>query len=112
MQASQCYVPDGGPGEYDLADLVAELKNKYPQYASAVAKAPKDPKTGSDAATNYKYILSENGQSCALFANLENTDEKVTLPALNIPTAGGGTGVLKAAAAGWNGSDKYYQISR
>ena len=112
IQASQCFVPDSGPGEYDLADLIPELKSKYPQFASAMSKAPKDPKTGSDSATNYKYILSDNEQQCAFYANLENADEKVTLPALSSPTAGGGTGVFKAAGAGWNGSDKYYQISR
>jgi prepilin-type N-terminal cleavage/methylation domain-containing protein len=112
IQASSCYVPDGGPGEYDLADLMNEFKIKYPQYASYISKVPKDPKSGSDTISNYKYILSADGSKCALIANLENVDELVTLPSLTEPTAGGGTGVLKALAPGWNSSDKYYQIGR
>lgn len=111
LQASQCYIPDSGPGEYDLADLAAELKNKYPQYAN-FAQLPKDPKTGNDAITNYKYILSADSAHCILYANFENANEPVTLPLLSAPTAGGGTGVLKASSAGWNGSDIFYQIGK
>lgn len=112
LQASTCFIPNSGPGEYDLADLMNELKTRYPQYANFISKAPKDPKTGNDTITNYKYILSDDRQKCVLYANLENPDESVTLPSINTPTAGGGTGVLQAATPGWNGTNKYYQIGK
>lgn len=106
-----CYLPALGPGEYDLADLLNEFKIQYPQYASSLPKNIKDPKIGSDAVSYYKYLVMDSPQKCALYANLENKSEPVTLPALNSPTPGGGNGVLEAATAGWNGSDRYFQYS-
>lgn len=111
LSSGSCYLPNAGAGDYDTADLAAELKVKYPQYAQYAALAPKDPKTGNDTKSNYRYVVSNGGQKCALYANLENASEPVTLPSLSAPTAGGGTGVLQASSAGWNGTDRYYQVS-
>jgi prepilin-type N-terminal cleavage/methylation domain-containing protein len=109
--ASGCPAPDAGPGTYDLIPLVDELKSKNAQAARVIPKTPRDPKTGSDTDANYDYVLSEDGKRCALYANLEFADEDVTLDHLTEPTPGGGTGVLEADAPGWNGTDRYYQIS-
>lgn len=106
-----CLLPDTGDGEYDLNQLIAELVAKYPQYASSVPKNLKDPKTGTDTISNYKYIVADNGSRCVLYANLENENEPITLPSLTQPTPGGGKGVLESSTAGWNGTNKYFQIS-
>lgn len=111
LYGSACYLPQAGAGDYDIADLAPELAAKYPQAANYVSLLPKDPKTGSDTQTRYNYIVSAGAAHCALYANLENADEPVTLPSFSAPTPGGGTGVLRGAA-GWNGSDKYYQIGK
>ena len=105
-----CPAPDGGPGEYDLNELLAELKTKYPRYASNIPANIRDPKTGTAARSNYKYILDASG-NCVLYANLENGETKVTIPAISAPTPGGGKGVFAAPAAGWNGSNRYFQVS-
>jgi type II secretory pathway pseudopilin PulG len=112
IQASSCYIPDAGPGEYDLAVLLDEIKTSNPQAANFITRAPQDPKSGSAAQTQYRYILSEDRQHCALYANLENPNEPVTLTGIDAPTAGGGSGVLRAVTPGWNGSNKYYQIGK
>lgn len=106
-----CFMPAAGAGEYDLADLIAELKTQYPQYANFISKTPADPRRGTDSQSYYKYIVAANGKKCTLYANLENENEPITLPALTAPAAGGGTGTLKATANGWNDSDKYFQVS-
>lgn len=105
-----CYTPDAGAGTYDIAQLVPEITTKYPQTAQFIQYIPRDPRVGSDAQTYYLYTVNTDGR-CAIYANLENNEEKVTLPALTDPTPGGGTGVLEASAEGWNGSAKYYQVS-
>jgi hypothetical protein len=56
------------------------------------------------------YTVNNNGK-CAVYANLENQDEAVTLLNISTPTPGGGTGVLEATSAGWNDSSKYFQVS-
>lgn len=112
LSASSCYLPNAGAGDYDILSLTDELKIKYPQYAEYVSRAPKDPRAGTDSQAFYRYLVSENGASCALYANLEREEESVTLLNLTAPTAGGGSGVLQAAGAGWNGSTKYFQMSR
>jgi len=112
LSASSCYAPNAGAGDYDILSLIEELKIKYPQYASYASQAPKDPKSGTDSQTFYRYVVSEGGVNCALYANLENNDEPITLPNLTAPTAGGGTGVLQSSNVGWNGTNKYFQISR
>src|SRR3972149_5709601 len=42
-----CYLPDAGPGSYDLIPLLNELFLKYPQYKSSIRRIPKDPKVGT-----------------------------------------------------------------
>ena len=111
LSGSGCYVPDAGDGDYDILTLTDELKIKYPQYSQFVSQIPKDPRLGSDTESFYRYVVVEGGKKCALYANLENKDEPVTLPDLTAPTAGGGTGVLEASSDGWNGTSKYLQIS-
>jgi len=106
-----CFMPDAGPGEHDFADVMAELKAKNPQYAQLLTKTPRDPKKGTDDDSFYRYAVSENGQKCAVFANLENAVEPVTLTGVSAPAPGGGTGVLQAAEAGWNGTDRFFQVS-
>jgi len=105
-----CYTPNAGPGEYDLVPLAAELAAKYPQYAQMTANVPKDPKSGSDTVSGYKYMVDANGK-CVLYANLESETEPFTLPTIALPTPGGGTGVFKAVAPGPNGSTKYFQYA-
>lgn len=109
LSATSCYLPDGGAGSYDLADLMPELEIKYPQLSQWMSSVPKDPR-GSDSETRYVYVVNGSGQ-CALHANLEREEESVTLPSLTAPTPGGGIGVLEAATSGVNGSKKYFQVS-
>ena len=106
-----CYLPTGGGGEYDLADLFAELQTTYPQLAQLYKRIPHDPGPGTDTETYYRYVVNDEGTLCALYANLENDDESVTLTTITTPTAGGGSGVFEAASDGWNRSPKYFQIS-
>jgi len=112
LSASSCYMPNAGSGDYDISLLIDELKIKYPQFANFVSQVPKDPKSGTDSQAFYRYVVSEDGASCALYANLENDAEPITLPNLTSPTAGGGTGVLQASSNGWNGTNKYFQITK
>lgn len=109
--SSNCYLPDAGAGDYDLKDLIPELTAKYPQYAQFAGALPKDPKTGSETATNYRYQATADGH-CAMYANLENENEVITLNSITAPTAGAGTGVLKATNMGPNGTAIYYQIGK
>jgi len=105
-----CYLPDGGEGEYDLVPLAEELKSKYPQHSQYLSNIPRDPKTGTESESKYIYIVNADGTRCALYANLENTEEPITLP-ITVPTPGGGTGVLEAASPGWNGTPLFFQYS-
>lgn len=111
LYASSCYMPNAGAGDYDLGDLVPEIKVKYPQYNQFSFLLPKDPKTGSDTQTNYRYQVTADGH-CVIYANLENTDEPITLPDITTPTPNYSGGVLKAASNGPNGTPIYYQISK
>jgi prepilin-type N-terminal cleavage/methylation domain-containing protein len=110
-----CPLPSSGAGDYDLAPLIEELKAAYPRYADALAAKPKDPSRGTEEETFYRYVVSDATgtlpKKCALYANLENSGETVTLPGLAVPTVGGGTGVFRASADGWNGTPNYFQIS-
>ncbi len=110
LVTASCYLPTAGAGTYDIADVINEFVTANPQYASYVSQVPKDPSAPSGTATRYMYIVNTNGK-CAIYANLENVNEAVTLPSLSTPTAGGGTGVLAMPADGWNGSPKYFQVS-
>jgi hypothetical protein len=89
--------------------LGTELSSKFPQYTQLISNIPKDPKTGSDTVSGYKYIVDASGK-CVLYANLESENEKVTL-SIPTPTPGGGTGVLQSASVGPNGSSKYFVVS-
>jgi prepilin-type N-terminal cleavage/methylation domain-containing protein len=108
--AMSCYLPDAGGGEYDLAPVFEEVKVKNPQISAYIKTAPKDPLVGTDTQSYYMYKVTDDGRSCVLYANLENTGEQVTLPAITSATPGGGRGVFQASA-GWNGTNKYFQFS-
>lgn len=105
-----CYLPEEGEGEYDLIPLAEQMRNKYPQYSQYFANIPKDPKTGTESESKYVYTVNADGSKCALYANLENEKETVTL-LITVPTPGGGVGVLKTDTAGWNGTPLYFQYS-
>ncbi|MEY4744493.1 MAG: hypothetical protein RL272_438 [Candidatus Parcubacteria bacterium] len=111
LASGTCYVPDAGAGDYDIGAFIGELKAKFPQYAQFMGALPKDPRGGTDTVTKYRYVVTADASACALYANLENKDEPVTLTAIDAPTPGGGNGVLDAAAPGPNGSTKYFQTS-
>jgi len=111
LAGSQCYMPDAGAGDYDIGDIIGEVKTKFPQYAQFLGAVPKDPKGGTEAVTKYRYAVTESGQACALYANLENPNEPVTLTSLTAPTPGGGSGVLDASVTGPNGTTRYFQAS-
>lgn len=105
-----CYLPEGGAGEYDLVPLAQELLNKYPQYKQFLKRIPIDPKTGTEDESKYIYAVNAEGSKCALYANLENDKEPVTL-SITAPAPGGGTGVLEAESSGPNGTPLYFQCS-
>ncbi|MFH0891616.1 MAG: type II secretion system protein [Candidatus Falkowbacteria bacterium] len=105
-----CLTPDTGPGDFDLNVLMAEFKSKYPQYADRIPGNIRDPKTGTEAVSGYRYEVAAGGQ-CVLYANLEDNETAVNLPAISEAAPGGGKGVFEAADPGPNGSRKYFQVS-
>ena len=109
--ALSCYEPNGGNGIYDLADLIDEIKVRFPQAQNFLTRAPRDPKIGNDLQTFYFYEYSATDKKCALYANLENQDEPITLLNLSSPTPGGGQGVLQATTNGPNNTSIYFQYS-
>ncbi len=109
--SASCFLPDAGGGDYDLQPLMVEVKAKFPQYANRFPRVPRDPRIGTDIEAYYRYIVSADGKKCAVYANLENEAEPVTLSGISVPTPGGGTGVFQAAGGGWNGSTKYLEVS-
>jgi prepilin-type N-terminal cleavage/methylation domain-containing protein len=111
LYSGSCYTPNAGAGDYDIADLLPELKTKYPQYAQYSFLMPKDPKTGSGSQTNYRYKVTNDGH-CVVYANFENKDEQVTLSGISAATPGIGGGFFRSAAIGPNGTDIYYQIGK
>ena len=111
LVTASCYLPNAGAGVYDIADLITEFIASNPKYASYASNIPKDPSLSSSASNSlYMYTVDTNGK-CAVYANLENVDESVTLPNITTPTPAGGTGVLETSTDGWNGSSKYFQVS-
>ncbi len=106
-----CYMPDAGPGDYDLSLMLAEFKEQNSKYAEMIGSTPKDPASGTDEDTGYRYIVSNDGKKCAFYANLENENEEVTISRIAEPTPGGGTGTLRASTDGRNGSPIYFQVS-
>lgn len=108
---ASCYFPNAGAGTYDIANLIDELVANNPQYAQYVSQIPKDPSLDSSSPeTRYMYIVDTENK-CAIYANLENENEQVTLQNISSPTPGGGKGVLETATEGWNGTTKYFQVS-
>ena len=105
-----CYLPDAGAGDYDLMSIAQELIVKNPQYSQYISAIPRDPKTGTDTESRYRYIVNDDGSKCALYANLENQNEPITLPNITVPTPRGGIGVFRGSS-GWNGTDLYFQYS-
>ncbi len=106
-----CYLPEGGGGEYDLLDIMDELRIKYPKYSDVLRVTPKDPRVGTETESFYRYIITDDGKECVLYANLENDEEPVTLTTISSATPGGGIGVFEALSQGWNGTTKYFQVS-
>lgn len=111
LASGSCYMPDAGAGDYDVGEIIGELMAKFPQYAQFMGALPKDPKGGTDMVTKYRYAVVDDGSACALYANLENAGEAVTIPGIDAPTPGRGTGVLDAATEGPNGTTRYFQAS-
>jgi prepilin-type N-terminal cleavage/methylation domain-containing protein len=111
LYSSSCFVPSTGAGDYDIAQMVAELALSNPQYAQYASFVPKDPKSGTGNQTNYRFI-AQDANHCAVYANLENEDEAITLPLLTYPAVESGTGILRGSTDGANGTDIYYQISK
>lgn len=109
LLTATCYRPSAGPGDYDLADVIAEIRAQNPQAGEYVRQVPKDP-SGTDTETRYRYLLNTQGK-CVLYANLEYQREQVTLPDLTTATPAGGTGVFEAATPGANGTTKFFQVS-
>lgn len=108
---ASCYLPLSGAGVYDISDVIMEFTSNNPQYANYISQIPKDPSASSSSTQSlYMYTVNTNGK-CAVYANLENENEAVTLPSISTPTPGGGTGVLQATTDGWNDSPKYFQVS-
>jgi len=105
-----CYVPDAGNGDYDLMPVAQELLAKYPKYQQYIKQIPKDPKIGSDTISGYRYIVSDGGNRCAIYTNLEYENQEINLN-ITQPTPRGGTGVFKAATSGPNGTLLYFQYS-
>jgi len=106
-----CYMPDAGAGDYDLSEMLAEFKAKNPQAAAMIGRTPRDPKTGTEDDTGYRYLVAADGVKCAFYANLENEEQEITLTTITEPTVGGGTGTFRAGTDGRNGSPIYYQVS-
>ncbi len=112
MLSLGCYLPVAGDGDYDLTDIILEIKASNPGYAKFLTKPIKDPSIGTDTESFYKYIVVDNGRHCALYANLENDAEDVTLSTITTATPDGKNGVYAGGPVGWNGTNKYVQFSK
>lgn len=110
MLAATCFVPQDGYGDYDIAPLYDELNASF-QISQFVSAIPQDPKTGTPTQSNYRYAVSGT-EHCAIYANLENVNEPVSLPGLTAPQPDAGSGVLLADTTGPNGTRLYYQIAK
>lgn len=110
LNSNTCLVPQDGPGNYDLKTLYDQAVVSSPQIKQFISSVPRDPKSGSDTQSGFRYAYDAAGH-CSLYANLENKNAVIDLPSLTEPTPGGGTGVLRAASPGPNGTDRYYQIA-
>lgn len=106
---TNCYVPAAGFGEYDLTDVMTEIKVAYPQ--AQTLPVIFDPKTGSATVSHYRYQVI-TADKCIIFANLENSNEPPTLSGFPSPEAGRGSGVLVGSSVGVNGTKVYYQFGK
>jgi len=106
------YIPDTASQEGDLANLIQAIEEKYG--ANAFRQKPFDPKYDKGGGlTGYRYMLDAQ-RNIAIFANLENGEEPITIIDVSAPMPRGGSGVWQGIgtwAQGWNGTDKYYQVS-
>lgn len=108
---ASCYTPDAGAGTYDLLDLINELKAKDERYKQLIgSNSFRDPKHSDETHSNYTYVVT-NDKKCALYANLENDSEAVTLNNINMATPGAGNGVFASSTPGINGTNRYFQAS-
>jgi prepilin-type N-terminal cleavage/methylation domain-containing protein len=110
LLTASCYLPDAGAGDYDFGAIAREVLAKNPQYASYISKIPRDPRGGTDNDTKYRYVVNDAGK-CAVYANLENANEPMTVPGISAPTAGGGTGVVQGTSNGRNGTNRYFEVT-
>ncbi len=109
-----CYLPEMEKGEYgyDLVPLAEELGEKSPQFKKYLSTIPRDPTSGTEDESMYFYIVNSDGTECALYANLQNSKESITLPDISEPMPGGGKGVFEwPGGPAWNGTDLYFQYS-
>ena len=106
------YIPPEAPTKGDLFELIVAFESKYG--TNMFRQRPFDPlfdKGGS--VSGFQYIL-DGQKNIAIFANMENEEEPATLPAISAPTPRGGSGVFQGVGVwlrGWNGTDRYYQVS-
>ena len=105
-----CVMPDSGVGDYDINDLLEEYKIKYPQYSNVVPKNLRDPRVGTDTESHYRYVVDTN-KKCAIYTNLENGEEEITLESISIVTPGGGKGVFEKSSTGINNTNRFFQVS-
>ncbi len=110
--SKECYLPEDGAGEYEVSEIIGKLKENNPGMARLIVSDLWDPAKGSAEQTYYFYRVSGDKNNCVLYTNLENSSEPVTLSNINRPTMGGGSGVFKSHEEGWNGTKRYYQISK
>ncbi len=109
LSGGACFMPADGPGDYDLAEIADDFKARYP--AAANFGLPRDPRGGTNEATGYRFYVSADAATCAVYANLERDNEQVTLASLDAPGAGRGSGVLRSDKVGRNGTELYFQAS-
>ena len=103
-------VPTSGVGDYDLNELIEEYKIKYPQYSNVVPKNLRDPLVGTDLESYYRYVVESN-KKCAIYANLENEEEVITINSISEVTPGGGKGVFESSTLGANNTNRFFQVS-
>lgn len=111
LSSGSCFMPAAGAGDYDIAEVIPEVATQFPQYAQYLSSVPKDPKGGTATVTKYRYVVTEDRGACAVYANLENGREPVTVIGTDGPMPGRGTGVAEAATTGPNGTTLYFQAS-
>lgn len=106
------YIPATAPQGGDLLELIQAVETA--QGSNMFRQKPYDPdfeEGGTES--GYRYLL-DGDKNIAVYANLENDEEPVTLPTYAAPVPRGGSGAWKgtgAYAEGVNGTDKYYQVS-